>query len=124
MDASITVDVALYGPLARHLGGRHVAQRDVQLEPGARVGDLLEYLGIAAEEKGFVFLNAVLCDVPGLDVSRGEPLHDGDHIGIFSKRHMWPYQYRDGVKMSAALTEAMREHGAMHHSYRLRGKEP
>lgn len=114
----ITVDVALYGPIARHAGGHHLIQTKVELHGGACIGDLLDHLSKPTEERGYVFLNAILCDVPGLNVSRGEPLHDGDHVGIFSIQHMWPYQYRDGVRMSDALVEALKKHGTMHHSYK------
>ncbi len=69
------------------------------------------------EEKGFVFVNAVLCDVPGLNASWRHGLDHGDHVGIFSLGYMWPYQYRDGAHMSEALKEMLRAQGAMHHSY-------
>jgi hypothetical protein len=78
----------------------------------------LNHLGIPEEERGYLFINAVLCDVPGLVTSSTESLHDGDHVGIFSVDRIWPYQYRDGIRMSQSLREALRERGAMHHSYK------
>jgi hypothetical protein len=113
-----TVDVALYGSLAKYGGGRHVAQIKVDLDPSAQMADLLEYLKIPPDERGFTFINAVLCAMPGLQPDLDLPLHSGDHIGFFSTTHMWPYQYRDGIHMTKALTEALREQGPMHHSYR------
>ncbi len=113
----IKVNITLYGSLARIGGGKYVAQMDIELESGAQVKDLLKYLDISHEEKSYLFINAVLCDVPGLSASLGEPLDSGDHVGIFSMGYMWPYQYRDGIRMSATLTEALREHGAMHNTY-------
>jgi hypothetical protein len=113
----INVDVAIYGSLAKLAGGKHIATLDVELKSGTRMEDLLERFKIPPEEKSFVFINAVLCDVPGMNASAKELLKDGDHIGIFSQGYMWPYQYRDGMPMSDSLREAMREFGAMHHTY-------
>ena len=114
----ISVDVALYGSLAKYGGGKHVAQIKVNLDGYACMGDLLEHLKIPPDERGFTFINAVLCAMPGVQVDLDQPLNSGDHIGIFSTTHMWPYQYRDGIRMTEALTEALKEQGAMHHSYR------
>lgn len=113
----IRVNVSLYGSIARFLGGTHVATQDLQLPSGASKGDLLRQLTIPDEERGYLFINAVLCDVPGLITGEGQLLEDGDHIGVFSIDRIWPYQYRDGVRMSADLTAALKIHGAMHHSY-------
>jgi len=88
------------------------------MEPGACKADLLAQLGVPAEERGYLFINAVLCDVPGLTTDGLDPLQDGDHVGIFSVNYMWPYQYRDGVKMSEELRKALQKHGAMHNIYR------
>lgn len=115
---SIQVNVSLYGSIARFGRGKHVAQVDVALEPGARVPDLLTALGIPDEERGYLFINAVLSEVPGLSTSPGEMLHDGDHVGIFSVDRLWPYQYRDGIVMSQSLKELLGSSGAMHHSYK------
>jgi hypothetical protein len=114
---SKNVDVALYGDIARHGGGQLVAQLKVDLPADACVGDLLDKLGIADEARGYLFINAVLADMPGLSVARPEPLHDGDHVGIFSIKHMWPFQYRDGMPMTERLQAATRERGVLHHSY-------
>lgn len=115
---SINVNVSLYGSLSRLGGGRHVAQMDVELKNGARVHDLLAQLAVPEQERGYLFINAVLCGVPGLPVGGEQRLQEGDHIGIFSVDRVWPYQYRDGVRMSESLKQALGEHGAMHHTYR------
>jgi hypothetical protein len=121
---TIQIKLALYGSLARYQGGRHVAMADIDLPRGACKADLLLHLGIPEAERGYLFINAVLCDVPGLVTGDGQLLKDGDHVGIFSVDRIWPYQYRDGVNMSTALKEAFRVHGAMHHSYsHLKEKE-
>lgn len=117
--ATIKVNVSLYGSLARFGGGHYVAQVTVELEPGAKKSDLLACLEIPERERGYLFINGVLCDVPGLaTTSTQKPLQDGDHVGIFSIDRLWPYQYRDGVRMSEELTTLLKERGAMHHSYR------
>jgi hypothetical protein len=83
----------------------------------AHLGDLLDQLEIPIDETSYIFLDAVLCDVPGLTITHDELLKDGSHVGIFSQGYMWPYQYRDGMPMSPALTAAMKKLGAMHHTY-------
>lgn len=113
----ILVEVALYGPIAQAANGKHVAQEQLRLNPGATMEDLLQKLGIKEEDTGYIFINAILCDVPGLFASRDLSLSEGDHIGIFSEVHMWPYQYRDGARMTDALREALQERGPMRHSY-------
>lgn len=111
------INVAIYGNLARLGGGKHIAILDLKLPPSAHLGDLLTQLEIPMEETSFIFLDAVLCDVPGLTIDHDEALKDGAHVGIFSTGYMWPYQYRDGVPMSEPLVKAMGKHGAMHHTY-------
>jgi hypothetical protein len=114
----IRVNVSLYGSLARFGGGHHVAQVNVELESGSGKAELLAYLGIPENERGYLFINAVLCEVPGISTDANELLHDGDHIGIFSVDRLYPYQYRDGLPMSDGLKKTLQIHGAMHHSYR------
>ncbi|MFO7943751.1 MAG: hypothetical protein R6U51_05550 [Anaerolineales bacterium] len=113
----ITVDVTFYGDIARFAGGSHVASQDVLLTEKATVGDLLQKLGISPDDRGYLFINAVLHDAPGLYASKEAALDDGDHIGIFSTTHMWPYQYRDGIHMSDQLQKAMKKHGSMQNVY-------
>jgi len=114
---TITVDVLLYGPIAAYGGGTHIAEVKMTMPQGVLFRDVLSQLGIPAEAKGYVFINAVLCDAPGLNASEQLQIQADDHIGIFSGTHMWPYQYRDGVRMSDELQAVLREKGAMHHSY-------
>ena len=114
---NILVNVALYGPLASCLGKRYVASEEIELQAGSTIADLLHLLHIQNNERGYVFINSVLSDVPGLTAARHAVLKMGDHIGIFSLSSMWPYQYRDGIPMSEALKAAMAKYGAMHHTY-------
>jgi hypothetical protein len=115
--SEMLVHTALYGSIARYANGRFVAEAQVPLEEGSRVSDLLKALKIPDEERGYLFVNAVLCEVPGLSTGSGEELHDRDHVGIFSSDYMWPYQYRDGVPMSESLIKALQARGSMHHTY-------
>jgi hypothetical protein len=103
--------------LARCLGKRYVAAEAVELPAGSRFSDLLHLLQIQNSERGYVFINSVLSDVPGLTAANDVALKTGDHVGIFSLSSMWPYQYRDGIPMSDALKAAMAQFGAMHHTY-------
>jgi hypothetical protein len=114
----INVNVSLYGSLARFGGGHYVAQVNVELESNSGKAELLAQLGIPDHERGYLFINAVLCEVPGINTGANELLNDGDHIGIFSVDRLYPYQYRDGLPMSDGLRKRLQEHGAMHHSYR------
>jgi len=114
---NITINVSLYGTVARFGNGVHVAQINVEIEPGTYLSGLLAKLGISEQERGYVFINSVLCNVPGLTTESDGPFKDGDHVGIFSVDRLWPYQYRDGVRMSEELKKALAQHGAMHHSY-------
>jgi hypothetical protein len=115
---SIKVNITIYGKLAEIGGGKHIAILDLEIPTSWTLGDLLEKLEIPMNETSFIFLDAVLCDVPGLSITHDESLKDGAHIGIFSTGYMWPYQYRDGMPMSDCLTKAMKRHGVMHHSYK------
>ncbi|MFO8037086.1 MAG: hypothetical protein R6U57_10710 [Anaerolineales bacterium] len=115
----ITVHVTLYGDIAHYAGGKHTVSKEVQLQEDACIKDLLRHLGVPPDERGYLFINAVLHDAPGLFASRDAVLHEGDHVGIFSTTHMWPYQYRDGIRMSETLEQALKEHGPIRNTYRL-----
>lgn len=114
----IKINVSLYGSLSRFGGGRHVAQLDIELEQGAGKAELLHQLGIPENERGYLFINAMLCEVPGISTGANELLKDGDHVGIFSVDRLFPFQYRDGLPISDGLRRTLKENGAMHHSYK------
>lgn len=113
----IRVNVSLYGSLARFGGGKYVAQINVELKPNSGKVQLLKHLNIPKNERGYLFINSVLCEVPGMETSTNELLNYGDHVGIFSVDRLWPYQYRDGIVMSEGLRALLKENGAMHHAY-------
>jgi hypothetical protein len=113
----LKVNVSLYGSLARFGYGKYVAQITVDLDSGTGKVELLQKLGIPLQERGYLFINAVLCEVPGVNTKANELLNEDDHVGIFSVDRLYPYQYRDGLPISDGLKETLKEHGAMHHSY-------
>ncbi|MEA3351221.1 MAG: hypothetical protein U9Q82_11410 [Chloroflexota bacterium] len=113
----INIEVAIYGQLAQVFNKKYVSQSHIEIKLGAKVKDLYSYLSISPADTTYIFINAVLCDVPGLNAAYDEPLHDGDHVGIFSTGYMWPYQYRDGAHITDRLREALKKHGAMHNTY-------
>lgn len=114
----ICVDLALYGSVARYRGGRHMSHDVLLLPPSSTFADLFAKVGITPAERGFVFRNAVLYEMPGLNVAGSELLQDGDHVGIFAADRMWPYQYRQGARVSKALAQALKERGDVRHTYR------
>ncbi|MEN4100124.1 MAG: hypothetical protein ROW52_09410 [Anaerolineaceae bacterium] len=113
----ITINVSLYGDIAQLVSGQSVYNADTTLPQPTSVKDLMGYLNIPLEKQGYTFINAILCDMPGLGTSHAEILQDGDHIGIFSKLYVWPFQYRNGARMSEALRKTLMARGAMHHTY-------
>jgi len=118
----ITVEVWLYGPLARYAGeqsqGSH-AHLYLELAADSTMRDLLERLGLPGEEKGITFVNGQLAALPGLDTDRDLLLHDGDRVGISHRQAMWPFQYRFGVNMTSELREEFqqRQDGGIQHAY-------
>ena len=117
--AIIHITLSLYGSLAKFAGGKYIAQEVVELEEGATVQNLMDRFEIPYDQKSYLFINNILSDMPGLNASLDEVLTDKARVGIFSLQHMYPYQYRDGLPMSASLTKLLkeREGGAVHNAY-------
>ena len=117
----IALDVWLYGDL-RYYGGEAVqgsfANLRVRLQDGCTLADLLAYLRLPTEERGITFINGQLSAMPGLQPDLGHVLREGDRVGIFDLKSMWPFQYRHGAGMTEEMTQAMFEedHG-LHHTY-------
>jgi len=109
------VAVALYGGIARFAGGKFIAETEVALPADATLGDLFSKLGLPREEIGIVFVDAVLHNLPGIMVCEHDPLRDGAHVGIFAVDRVWPYQYRDGARMSSSLRKTLDETGYLRH---------
>ena len=121
--SGISVDVWLYGPLARYGGDADqgsVARLQASLSDGSTVADLLALVGVPTEERGITFINGQLSAMPGLQPDLVHVMHDGDRIGIFHLKSMWPFQYPDGAAMIEEMAGAMsqEEDQGRHHTYR------
>ena len=119
---TVKIEVWLYGPLARYAGEQShgsYAQLHLELPAGSTLQDLVDHLGLEAEEKGITFVNGNLAALPGLDTDRDLVLHDGDRVGISHRRSMWPFQYRFGAHLTSRLQETFREQEdrGVHHAY-------
>jgi len=120
--SGIVVDVWLYGTLARH-GGKAAQQSfanvKVRLPDRSTMADLLARLGMRPEERGITFINGQLSAMPGLQPDLGHILHNGDRVGFFDPKSMWPFQYRHGATLTDEMARAMdsgKDHG-LHHTY-------
>lgn len=118
----MTLDVWLYGDLARYGGERNeggFANLRICLPQGSTLGDLLGRLGIPTEERGITFIDGQLSAMPGLQPDLGHVLRPGNRIAFFDLRSMWPFQYRHGVAMAEEMAKAMiaREDHGIHHTY-------
>jgi hypothetical protein len=107
----ITVDVWLYGSLASYGGQANqgsFANLQIRLPDASTMADLLKRLGMGTEERGVTFLNGQLSAMPGLQPDLGCILHEGDRIGFFGRKTMWPFQYRHGASMTGEMARAMK----------------
>jgi len=118
----IIVDVWLYGNLASY-GGKSeqgsFANLKIYLPNGSTMADLLAHLGMDTQERGITFINGQLSAMPGLQPDLGHILHDGDRVGLFDPKSMWPFQYRHGAGLTDEMERAMaaeKDHG-LHHTY-------
>jgi hypothetical protein len=115
---NITVDVWLYGKLARYGGEaakRSHANLHVELPAGSRIRDLLGDLRMPTEERGVTFINGDLSAMPGLQPDLDHLLEDSDRVAFFDLKSMWPAQYRDGAALAPGLAEVMEERKKLFH---------
>jgi hypothetical protein len=115
---TITVDVWLYGPLARY-GGEAArkahANLQIELPVGSRMRDLLDHLAMPTKERGITFINGDLSAMPGLQPDLDHTLEQGDRVAFFHLRSMWPSQYRHGAARIPEMERAMNEKGRLFH---------
>ena len=121
--SDIAVDVWLYGTLARYGGEAEqlsFANLQIRLPAGSTIADLLGCLRIHTEERGITFINGQLSAMPGLQPDLGHILCDGDRVGLFDLKSMWPFQYRHGAMMTDEMARAMgaKKDQGLHHTYR------
>jgi hypothetical protein len=116
---TITVDVWLYGPLARYGGeAARASYANVRLElpSGSQVRDILARLAMPTEERGITFINGDLSAVPEVQPDLDQVLEDDDRVAFFHLRSMWPSQYRHGAGRTPELARALDEgKGAYRH---------
>jgi hypothetical protein len=116
----ITIDVWLYGPLARY-GGPDArpsyANLKVSMPADSSLGALLDHLNLPTEERGITFVNGTLSAMPGLQPDLDYPLQNGDRLALFHLKSMWPFQYRHGAALAPGLARSLREGDghALHH---------
>jgi len=113
-----SIDVWLYGPLARYAGEaarKSFANPQVILPAGSTVQELLDHLGLPTEERGITFINGDLSAMPELQPDLDHVLSDGDRVAFFHLRSMWPAQYRDGAALAPGLKRAMEKRDLFHH---------
>jgi len=105
----ISVEVLLYGPLARYGGEPEnavCASRKIELPRGSRLRDVLKIVDLPSEERGVTFINGHLSAMPGLQPDLDRLLAEGDRIAFFHLKSMWPFQYRHGAALDPALQGA------------------
>lgn len=118
--AGIALDVWLYGALACYGGGTEqgsFANIQMRLPEGSTMADLLAHLRMPTEERGITFINGRLSAMPGLQPDLGHMLRDGDRVGLFDLKSMWPFQYRHGAMLTDEMARAMdgeKNHGLRH----------
>ena len=123
--SDIKVEVWLYGTLASHGGDpnqRSFASLQIRLPEGSTLTDLLARLRMDTGERGITFINGKLSAMPGLQPDLDHILLEGDRVGIFDPKSMWPFQYRHGVPATEEMARAMAGeagHG-LRHSYEKR----
>ena len=113
---TITVDLWLYGPLARYGGEaarRAHANLKLELPAGSRMRDLLAHLSLPTEERGITFINGDLSAMPNLQPDLDHVLADGDRVALFHLKSMWPSQYRHGAGVTPEMSRAMEDKGKL-----------
>lgn len=118
----VEIDVWLYGALARYGGDAaqgSFAHVRANLPEGSTVGNLLAQLNLPTEERGVTFINGQLSAMPGLQPDLRHALQDGDRVGLFDLKSMWPFQYRHGASMTQEMAQAVGDNqdGGMRHSF-------
>jgi hypothetical protein len=114
----ITLDVWLYGPLARYSGkgkNESYVNLKVKVPVGSRLCDLLNYLNLPSDQRGITLINGKLTALPGLQPDVDLILNDGDRVALFHLKSMWPFQYRDGSELSSEMKKALLKNNKLFH---------
>jgi sulfur carrier protein ThiS len=108
--AEIALDVWLYGTLVCYGGATEqgsFANSQMHLPEGSTMADLLAHLKMPTEERGITFINGRLSAMPGLQPDLRHILQDGDRVGLFDLKSMWPFQYRHGAVITDEMERAL-----------------
>lgn len=91
----------------------------MRVPKGTTVAGLLTQLHMDSGERGFTFINGTLSAMPGIQKDLSHELKDQDRIAFFHLKSMWPFQYRQGVSVTASFGQAMHERkdDVLRHSY-------
>jgi hypothetical protein len=106
----ITVDVHLYGDLARYgneVTGYGSANLQVRLPKGSVVRDLLAHLRMPTEKRGITFVNGKMSAMPGMQPDLDLNLNAGDRVAFFDLKSMWPFQYRHGAIVTDEIEKVL-----------------
>jgi molybdopterin converting factor small subunit len=68
------VKLNAYATLRAYLGG--AASKEMEIEPGETVGQLLDRMGVPRDQTRIIFVNSRAA-------SLGDQLHGGEHVGVF-----------------------------------------
>ena len=120
--AEIALDVWLYGTLACYGGATEqgsFANLQMHLPEESTMADLLAHLKMPTEERGITFINGRLSAMPGLQPDLRHILQDGDRVGFFDLKSMWPFQYRHGAMITDEMERAWgaKKDHALRHTY-------
>lgn len=120
---NVTVDVWLYGGLAKYGGQANkgsYANPKVDLPEGSTVRDLLADLQMPTEERGITFINGDLSAMPNMQPDLDHVLQNNDRVAFFHLQSMWPFQYRHGIAMAKEMSAAMlsSDDQGIHHTYK------
>jgi hypothetical protein len=118
----MSVDVWLYGALKRYGGEAEqgsFANLQLRLPEGSTMADLLSNLGMPTKERGITFIDGQLSAMPGLQPDLNHVLGDGNRIGLFDLKSMWPFQYRHGAAMTEEMNRVLvaEKDQGIHHTY-------
>lgn len=107
----VTVSVRLYGELScygRSIDhARNYATIQVSLPRGSKLKDLMEYLLMCTNERGFTFINGKMSAMPNTQPDLGHELQNGDQVLFFPLR-MLPTGLDFEMKMTDRMTRTLR----------------
>ena len=109
--ASITVSIRLYAELSSY--GDSIdntgsySSLNVYLSPGSTLKDLMDYLRLCTDERGFTFINEEMSAMPNVQADLDTLLLDGDRI-LFFPLKMLPTPLHFDIKLTDEMTRMMR----------------